>query len=267
MKNKIIIMCSVSLFFSVTGSVMANVTISIPAESCIYGAGQDQATLEILYPPAGGWDLVPWEEVLPEEVGHDWVHNDTADWEGVVRATNGGNTDITARTAASTIPQYVDVTAWAAAGLNLNISATGSWAHHPWEQTGPDGYGLNSLTHEEYDNLGISLLDAPLNSLVGVFLGSGLPDPFATPISLTAGIDVMTSPLLQQGFVIGSSLNNIIIPTGATRLFLGLHDGYQWWNNNGDMVVTVTPIPAPGAILLGSIGVGLVGWLRRRRML
>lgn len=246
-----------ALILTAAGPAMAEMTISVPGEASIYFAGQTQAALESAYPPAAGWAAVPWEEGLPWDVGHDRFHNDTANWEGVIRATNGGNTDITARTAASIIPPYVDVTAWAAAGVNLSISATGLWAHTPYPSSDADGYGLNSLTHEEYDDLGISLVNAPLNSLVGVFLGSGPPDPLATPSSLTAGVDDMTTPLLQQGFVIGSSLDNITIPIGATRLFFGLHNGYEWWNNSGDMSVTVVPVH--GAVLLGMLGLSIAG--------
>jgi Flp pilus assembly protein TadG len=121
---------------------------------------------------------------------------------------------------------------------------------------GPDGelsvIGHNNLTRsgggshsaQMYNENGIADMNAPINSLVGLFLDDRQPNLTAAPANLdfstAASRNFSTlQPKLKQIFFIGDGKNSngarqqFIVPKGATRLYLATWDFYEWNNNYG----------------------------------
>lgn len=90
---------------------------------------------------------------------------------------------------------------------------------------------------------------------------------------LTAFVDGSPIGTASIGFSIPDPSASFLMGTAEfgypnTRLFRGQMDDVLLYNRAlSDSEIYQLAIPAPGAILLGSIGVGIVGWLRRRRTL
>lgn len=119
---------------------------------------------------------------------------------------------------------------------------------------GPDGNtgGITSLDDGAVN--GLASITAPFDALVGVFLDGSQPSSFSPPgaldFSTQSERDFQSlSPALRQTFYIGDGLTSASIvqhflaPAGATRLFLGTMDSYQWANNTGMYTVTVAGFP------------------------
>ena len=162
------------------------------------------------------------------------------------------------------IPSYIDLSVFS--GPLLDITAAGEWNHSvdASKASGPEGRGFQQATYSQYEYFGIGGLDADLNMLVGVFTNAIGPAPTRAPAGLSLGDD-MTTPLVNQAFAIGASLSNVVIPAGATRLYLGMHDGFEWTNNSGSVEVTVCEVPEPGAVVLAIAACGAAPLLVKRR--
>jgi hypothetical protein len=165
-------------------------------------------------------------------------------------------------------------------GGTVTWTATGLVGNGPLEpQFGPNGdvtgsrYGL--FSHGSGAENGISdVLGIGVDSLMGVFLGPGVPSGAApAPLNFSSIGFTYTSlsPLVDQVFYMGDgSAQSLIVPTGATRLYLGTMDGFGWDNNLGSFTVDLTQgvtgaVPDAGSTLtMLGIAFGLVGLVRRK---
>ena len=173
----------------------------------------------------------------------------------------------------------------ASAGLNmtagsyLTFSASGTTNYNGCQATSADGTGCgNFSTNAPY--FGISTYSGPIDALIGVFIGAGTPGGTApTGLSFsTAGSQSQAtlSPQLNQVFFIGDgltgtgtgSVQQFVIPAGATRLYLGSSDGAGAnYNNSGSLTVAVSdaatstaaPVPAATPLVLLFTGLLLIG--------
>ena len=124
---------------------------------------------------------------------------------------------------------------------------------------GPNGNTGENHTHNDDDPAhesavqnNIGDINAPIDSLIGVFLTDTTPNAQPAPTatrdySTQSARDVVASTDIQnqQPFFIGDgktsggTTKTYKVPAGCTRLFLGVMDGHQWSNNAGSFGVTI----------------------------
>ena len=135
----------------------------------------------------------------------------------------------------------------------VRLTASGAVRWNPNQPYyGPEGQLDLNTAHLDGPQNGMSDVTRPATALLGVFLGPDRPDTTAAPAPLDFSTDssrdyLSLSPQLKQVFFIGNGrvasgnvLQRVIVPAGASRLFLGTMDGRRWLTNDGEFIVEVS---------------------------
>jgi hypothetical protein len=145
-------------------------------------------------------------------------------------------------------------------GAVITVSSVSGMAGNDWTYGATyTANGDNNGSFPVYDDAasdgfsehGIADSSMPLNSINAVFLNNNLPDnqsaPATTSFATQTDRDYTSfSPKVQQVFYVGNGQTSeglqqtIVVPQGATRLYLGTMDGWEWSNNIGGYNATIT---------------------------
>ncbi len=186
------------------------------------------------------------------------------------------------------LPAAGNVLTFTGPGIPLGSAVTGTVFCSPlYPGAGPDGANLGSQQpatniYSSTSNLSPIQFTGTEMFLVAVFLGPGLPSsPVASIGNYGAGGALSSSnpvytPLVGQVFFVGDGLTGtgsgaiqqFIVPTGATRLFLGFADALDfngqagsYSDNSGSLNVNLQILtPEPGTLtffILGLAGLAI----------